>query len=106
MANHVSDKELISRIHKERLQFHNRETNKLTKERAKGLHRHLFKNDTRWPIPARRDAHQLVIGNGNPKHNEIPPHTHGEAHHKNTSVGWDVEKLEALGVAGENVKHY
>lgn len=73
-ANHVSDKELLSRIYKELLQLDNKKSYDLFKKWAKDLNIGFSKEDIQI-------AHQHLTsipthkGNANQNH-EIPLHTH------------------------------
>ena len=43
-------------------------------------------------------------GNANQNHDEIPFHTHWDGYSKKASVGKNIEKLEPLYTAGDNIK--
>ena len=49
-TNHVSDKEVVSKIYKVYLQLNNKRMNNLLKNWGKDLNRHFSKEGKKWPL--------------------------------------------------------
>ena len=105
-AKDLSDKGLISKTHKEHIQFNIQKTNNSIKQWQR-MNRHFSKEDIRGQ---QTNEEMLNItnhqGNANQNHNEISPHTCKNGYHQRqqiTGVGKDVEKREFLCTVGGNV---
>ena len=112
-ANHISNKELISRIHRELLKLNNKKVQTIWLKNGQKIWIDISpKKIYKWPISTWKDAqHHLSLGKHESKLwdnnlTSIRMATIKTKTKTKISIGEDVEKLEPLCTVGGTVKWY